>query len=332
MLSPDAFMSDTLRDLLLMRIPEDEAKERLIALTPDALPDDAIDKLLSEAVALVRESAVPFPSINRPVLDCCGTGGSGLPHFNTSTTVAFVLAAAGVPVVKFGNRGMSSKSGSFDFLEGLGLPVEVSLERVPEILDAANVVFVFAPQCFPQLGRFNALRRSLRVRTLFNFMGPLLNPANPAFRVLGVSDARMQSVMATYLAREQSTRRAMVVRAESGMDELDAVGATGVMVVADGSVTQQHVPPEAICQGATPPEETLDVSTNLEIFEQLVTGTDTTSWFFHTVCWNAAAGLKTFGVVETMADGRSLAAELLSQGKVAETLSECRRAYANGSG
>lgn len=321
-----------LEDLIFMRLPEEAARERLMSLTLEALPDDELLPLLETAISIVWETAVPLPRLKQSVMDCCGTGGSGLPHYNTSTTVAFVLAAGGVPVVKFGNRAMTSKSGSFDFLEGLGIPLETPLEGIPDILHESGLVFLFAPQVYPALGRLTALRRSVKVRTLFNFMGPLLNPFSPAFRLLGVSDVTMQAITAELLSWDPATRHALVVRSENDMDELEASCSTCLMEVRGGRVnTDSYVPSRKALANAPPTPTILGVKENLAIFHRLIQGQgeETDPAIYQQVCLNAGAGFYTANRARSIEEGIVLARKLLDKGKVRETMEACRRAYAN---
>lgn len=310
-------------DFLHLRMPEEDARAILLALTPDKIDLD----LLSMLLAGVRKTAVPIPAVAGDVMDCCGTGGSGMHHFNTSTSAAFVLAAGGVRVVKFGNRAMSSASGSFDFLEQLDFPAEVPLACLPELLDEAGLVFLYAPQCYPALARFNALRKALGVRTVFNFMGPLLNPVHPTHRVLGVSHARMQALLATRLQADPKVEKAWVVRGEETLDEVTCHGTTHIYAIQGNTMKTEAV--SAQFGGMLPdPAEKLSPQDNVHIFQELISGRDQSSFYHRMLCLNAGAGLVVAGKADALEDGARLAADLLAQGKVQETLTQCRRTYA----
>ncbi|QUW04149.1 hypothetical protein J8C06_13990 [Chloracidobacterium validum] len=211
---------DALDALLSGRLTDAEADAWLSRLTPE----QATFEQFTALIAAVRALALPMPDIADDILDCCGTGGSGRPHFNVSTTVAFVLAASGVRVVKFGNRAATSASGSFDLLERLGVPVEYPLARLPALLDATNLAFLYAPQCYPALKSVAAARWRFGRPTLFNYIGPLLHPLRPAWRLMGVSHGRMQAFAAQWLANDSQTCRALVVRGDRDGDELTPVG------------------------------------------------------------------------------------------------------------
>lgn len=310
-----------IRQLIHMELSEQETLALLEQLTPEriTLP------LLQDALRCVQETAIPLTRPNVSVMDCCGTGGSGLPHFNTSTTVAFVLAAAGIPVVKFGNRALSSQSGSFDLLTLLGFSEEMDLQRIPEALEATGLVFLFAPQCYPALAPFNRLRRTLKTRTLFNFMGPLLNPLQPAYRLLGVSHPGMQTQMGNYLAQTDFTKQAWLVHGESGLDELETHRTSRVIQVQNQQCTEITLQP--VYQKVAIPNDSHSPEENIKILFALLEGEDTSSPYYRMVCLNAAAGLVVTEKVDSIEDGILEAEALLRHGKVLETLKKSRRFY-----
>jgi anthranilate phosphoribosyltransferase len=310
-------------DIIHLRLPEAEVNDVLLKLTPDKVDPTTFRRFIH----VMGETGLPFPLNGTEVLDCCGTGGSGLPHYNTSTTAAFILAAGGIPVVKFGNRGMTSSCGSFDFLEALGIPFEMKAEQAVDILGKSGVVFLYAPQWYPALGPFNKLRRTLGVKTIFNFIGPLLNPIKPTYKLLGVSNANMQHMIADYLANETTVKRALIVRAENNLDEIHCEGITTLYRTGPDGVRCEEF--SALSQGdsslATYP---LTVQDNLLIFRQLINGEDRTSAYYELATLNAGAGFYIAGKAANILDGANYAMELLRGGKVAETVASCRRAYA----
>lgn len=341
MLSPDsshhpshtvnnALADIPIQDLLHLRMPEEQARHWLLQLTPEQVSP----ALFRQFVNAITETGLPIPPIQQSVMDCCGTGGSGISHYNTSSTVSFVLASAGVPVVKFGNRAISSQSGSFDFLEGLGFPPHTVLERVPDILNACGLVFLYAPQCYPLLQPFNALRRRLGVCTIFNYLGPLLNPVQPAYRLLGVSHSFMQAVLANHLADSSPTlKKAWVVHAPQpqtedpaiGLDEIASHGRTRVWEVQPN--TCRDIPIDRPPATTIVPPVLHSAALNVEIFKSLIAGEDTESAYYRMVCLNAGAGLHVAGKASGLAEGILLAQDLLAGGKVRETFQQCRRAY-----
>ena len=184
----------------------------------------------------MRAAAVPvsLPSPGARV-DTCGTGGDGAGTFNISTAAAFVAAGAGIPVVKHGNRGVSSRCGSADVLEALGVDVAIPPERVADVLSAAGIAFLFAPAYHPAMQYVRAARQEIGIRTVFNLLGPLTNPAGAGAHLLGVYDPRLTLPVARVLG-DLGAERAMVVHG-AGLDEIATAGPTTVAELRDGEVT-----------------------------------------------------------------------------------------------
>src|SRR5438046_361939 len=179
-----------------------------------------------------------------PVIDTCGTGGDRSGTFNISTVSALVVAGAGVPVAKHGNRAASSHCGSADLLEALGVRIDLDPDGVRRCLADAGIGFMFAPNFHPAMGHAGPVRRELRVPTVFNFLGPLTNPARPSAQVVGCSDARMLPLMAEVLARRGV--RAKLFRGEDGLDELTTTGISTVYDVRNGEVRETHLDPASL--------------------------------------------------------------------------------------
>ncbi|HSJ71109.1 MAG TPA: anthranilate phosphoribosyltransferase [Acidimicrobiia bacterium] len=175
-------------------------------------------------------------------VDIVGTGGDGFGTFNVSTTAAFIAAGAGVRVAKHGNRAASSTTGSADLLEALGFNIEIGPDQVAQMVDDSNFGFFFAPRYHPAMRHAVGVRRDLGVRTVFNFLGPLCNPAGARMSV-GVSDPRMAEVMIEVLAA-RGVDRAFVVYGEEGLDELSPAGPSRIYRLIDGEVTEAEFTPE----------------------------------------------------------------------------------------
>lgn len=238
-------------------LPEATAKELMqlfIDQDTDALLVGACLALLAQrapeahelhafAEALL-EVAEPFPKAPMPVLDTCGTGGDGAGTANLSTLAALLLAHLGVPVVKHGNRAATSVCGSADLLEGLGYDLARGPEQLHADLAERRFAFLFAPAYHPLLGRLKEIRKRLGVPTIFNLLGPLLNPARPDFQLLGVAREELAAPMAAALAR-QGVRRAFVVHGKSaegrGMDEASTEGPTTVFEIREGRLLPAQV-------------------------------------------------------------------------------------------
>lgn len=198
---------------------------------------------LAAAAAVLREYCVPLASGRDDVLDTCGTGGDGSCTFNISTATALVAAGAGVPVVKHGNRAMSSRSGSADVLAALGVRVELDAKAARACLDRAGMTFCLAPHFHPRMTHVGAVRRRLGVRTLFNCLGPLANPAGAAYQLLGVGRPEWLDRLAAALAR-LGVRRALLVCGRDGLDEVSLSGPTLVREVTGGEVREHEWTPE----------------------------------------------------------------------------------------
>jgi anthranilate phosphoribosyltransferase len=177
------------------------------------------------------------------VVDTCGTGGDGLGTINLSTAAAFVVAATGLPVAKHGGRSVSSRSGSADVIEALGIPIDIPPERQASVLRSAGMAFLFAPTHHPALRHSQSARRELAVRTIFNAIGPLANPARATHRLLGSYDDALRPVLAQVLA-QLGVRRAWVVRGEDGLDEVSPFGPTRITELADGKLRERIIRPE----------------------------------------------------------------------------------------
>jgi len=260
----------------------------------------------------MRAHAVALPDATDSI-DTCGTGGSGLSTANTSTMVAFVLAAAGLRVTKHGNRSSSGKCGSADVLEALGVQISATPELAARVLAAANVCFLFAPAFHPAMRHVGAVRRTLGFRTVFNFLGPLCNPARPDFQVLGVSDERMAGLMAAALAK-LGVRRALVVHGRDGLDELSPCAPTLAWRLEGGAVEQNELKPEALGVKLLAPEAIRggDVAVNTAIFEAVLGGEP--GPHAEHVALNAGAGLYATGRTASIREGVRVARKILGSG------------------
>ncbi|WP_030007290.1 anthranilate phosphoribosyltransferase [Picosynechococcus sp. NKBG042902] len=212
----------------------------------------------------------------QPVIDTCGTGGDGSSTFNISTAVAFVTAAAGVKVAKHGNRSASSKVGSADVLEALGVNLGAPTEKVHGALDAVGITFLFAPGWHPAMKSVAPIRRELKIRTVFNLLGPLVNPLQPTGQIIGVYDSQFIERMAQAL-NQLGTPKAMVLHGREGLDEAGLGDKTDLALVNDGAVTTSVLDPVAL--GLTPVSlQALkggDVPVNQEILTNILQGKGT---------------------------------------------------------
>ena len=195
------------------------------------------------AARVMRETALHVDAGEGCVLDTCGTGGDGKNTFNISTTVAFVVAAAGIKVAKHGNRAVSSGSGSADVLGALGVKIDVPKEMVERCLREADIGFLVAPAMHGAMKYAAAPRREVGIRTIFNLLGPLTNPARASHQLIGIYDGNLIETVAQVLGNLGS-RRAMVVHGEEGLDEISIGGPTAVAEWKDGAVSRYTLHPE----------------------------------------------------------------------------------------
>jgi anthranilate phosphoribosyltransferase len=218
--------------------------------------DDQIERLLvalrrkgetvaevAGAAAAMRKHMTRIRSRRLGILDTCGTGGDGTGTLNISTAAAFVVAAAGMPVAKHGNRGVTSRSGSADVLAALGVNIEAGPACVEACLDEIGICFCYAPLLHGAMKRVAAVRRKLGVPTIFNLLGPLANPAGATYQLIGVGRAPLRPLLAEALAT-LGVGRAVVVHGEDGMDEVSLGGVTHVTLVTEGRVAQLQWTPE----------------------------------------------------------------------------------------
>ncbi|MFO7301317.1 MAG: anthranilate phosphoribosyltransferase [Acidobacteriota bacterium] len=271
----------------------------------------------------MRERATKLPAPVDDVFDTCGTGGDGAHTFNVSTATALVLAGAGVKVAKHGNRAVSSRAGSADVFEALGVSLEASPETVHRSLEAAGIAFFFAPLWHPSMRHAAVPRRELGVRTAFNLLGPLTNPAGARRQVVGVSRPEHTELVARTLAA-LGTTRAWVVHGAGGLDEISTLGHTKVSEVRDGTVNTFYVHPadvglpvatrEALAGGTA--EE------NAELVRRLLEGEPGPRRDI--VLLNAAAALLVAGRAATLGEGLTLAARSIDEGAAAGALDRLR--------
>jgi anthranilate phosphoribosyltransferase len=205
---------------------------------------------IAGAASALRAAATPFPGPRAGSIDCCGTGGDGSNTINISSTAAIVAAAMGLSVVKHGNRSVSSRSGSADLLEQLGINIQMSPQQAAAALAQSHCSFLFAPTYHAGIKHAMPVRTALKSRTLFNLLGPLVNPAAPDFQLLGVYDAALCRVMAEAL-QQLGVKRAWVVHG-SGCDEIALHGTTKVCQLLEGELTEFSLTPEDFGVPQTP--------------------------------------------------------------------------------
>ena len=269
----------------------------------------------------MRRSAVPvIPAKNDNLVDTCGTGGDGAGTFNISTTAAFIVAGCGQPVAKHGNRSVSSKSGSADVLEALGVNLDLSPQQVADCIDQVGLGFLFAPKLHPAMKHAIGPRRELAVRTIFNILGPLTNPANASSQLLGVFDPELTEPLAHVLA-SLGTRAALVVHGSGGLDELTTIGPSRVSELRDGKVRTYQLDPQSLGFAHAPFSDLVGGSAqeNAVITSAILKGEDRSARR-DTVVLNAAAALLASGKAEELQDGIQLARQSIDSGSAMRVL------------
>jgi len=277
-------------------------------------------------VRALRGAMVPvaFDDANR-LVDTAGTGGGAVATFNISTAAAFVVAGAGAPVAKHGNRSFTSKSGSADVLEALGVRIELSPRRMGEVLRDAGIVFMYAPLLHPAMRHVGPVRRGLGLTTIMNILGPLTNPAGARRQVIGVADPRLLGLIPEAL-RELGHLRAIVVHGEPGIDEVSPVGKTLVAELRDGRVSRYEIDPEALGIEPVPAEELAggEPRENAEIIRRVLAGEPGAAR--SAVVANAAAALLAADLADSWAGAADLARRAIDDGAASRAVDALRRA------
>jgi anthranilate phosphoribosyltransferase len=266
---------------------------------------------------VMRRKALRVPT-DLPVVDTCGTGGDGSNSFNVSTAAAFVVAAAGLPVAKHGNRGITSRCGSADVLEALGANVSLSPDNVARCIERSGMGFMFAPAYHPAMRFAAPLRREIGIRTVFNILGPLTNPAGAKRQVLGVASAAAQGTLAAALAL-LGADRALVVHGVEGLDEISISGLTRVYEVNAGETRNYEIHPEQFGLRTAPVDAVRggDAAENAAIIRAILGGPQNDP---HAdarrdiVALNTGAALIAAGAAQDMRAGVERALEILRSG------------------
>lgn len=271
----------------------------------------------------MRRIDVPAPG---ELVDTCGTGGGAVGTFNVSTCAAFVAAGAGVRVAKHGNRSFTSRCGSADVLEALGVNIDLPVERLPGVLATAGMVFMFAPTMHPAMRHVGPVRRELGAPTVMNIVGPLANPAGAIRQVVGVADRSRLQLIANALL-QLGTSHALVVHGDLGLDEISPIGSTTVLEVRDGTVSEWTLDARKYGLGDGQSGELAgsDPADNAALIQQILSGGGPRA-ARDAVLLNAGAAIYVSGRVSTMSEGIARAAESIETGRAAESLSKLRAA------
>jgi anthranilate phosphoribosyltransferase len=283
------------------------------------LKGETVDEITG-LVKTMRAKAIAVP-IAEPVVDTCGTGGDGLSTFNISTVTAFVAAGAGLKVAKHGNRAMSSQCGSADVLEALGVKIDLNAEKVQRCLQEVGMGFMFAPIFHPAMKYASAPRREIGIRTVFNIIGPLTNPASAKAQVLGVADESLLEKLALVL-QSLGCNHALVVHGDDGLDEITITGKTKVCELKNSRIKKYSISPEDFGLSQTSLENLKGGSAdeNATLLCKILAGT--TGPQRDVVLMNTAAVLLAGEKVRTLQEGISLAKEVIDSGHASMKLEQ----------
>lgn len=293
-------------------------------LTALRMKGETIDEITACA-QVMREKAVHI-STDRDILDIVGTGGDGTGTFNISTTAAFIIAAAGINVAKHGNRSMSSKSGSADCLECLGIDITVSPEKSKKILDEIGICFMFAQGYHKSMKFVGPVRKEIGIRNVFNILGPLTNPANANLQVMGVYSEELLEPLARVLSN-LGVKRGMTIYGCDGIDEATVTTKTKICEINNGEFKTYEITPEEMGLNRYSINDLIggDGKLNAGLTRDILSG-KLKGAMYEIVLLNAGLGIYVGGKAATIADGIKLAAEIIDSGKAYEKLEEFVRA------
>ncbi len=274
-------------------------------------------EIIASCLGVMQAHAEPVKAPG--VIDICGTGGDGTDTINVSTAAGFVVAAAGVRVAKHGNRAASSKCGSADVLEALGARIDLGGEQIARIIESCGFCFLFAQRVHPAMRHVGGPRREMGVRTVFNILGPLSNPADPRRQLVGVGTRALGPLVAQALAL-RGLDRALVVHSDDGLDEISPAATTHAWVVGDGAVAERDLSPDDF---GLPPHSLAEVAggdaqQNAGDIRAILDGAEGAKTDF--VVMNAAAALWVAGRADDLAAGVPLAREAIGSGRAREVL------------
>lgn len=297
------------------------AKEEIVSFLVGLRDKGETVTEITAATQVMRSHVVSCPDVPPDVIDTCGTGGDNKGTFNISTTAAFVVAGAGVPVAKHGNRSISSRSGSADVLEALGANIDMAPEHVSRCIREVGFGFFFAPRYHPAMKHVATARREIGTRTIFNLLGPLTNPAGAKRQLLGVYSKKWCEPMAKALA-ELGSDRVMVVHGQDGMDEITLTAKTDAVFYSGGEMNGLEIDPRdyglELCQAVE--LQGTDAKGNAHLVRGVLEGFE--SPLRQVVLLNAAAALMTADRAVSLEDGLEIAMKSIDQGHALQKLKQ----------
>ncbi|HLF18039.1 MAG TPA: anthranilate phosphoribosyltransferase [Candidatus Omnitrophota bacterium] len=278
---------------------------------------------ITGAARIMRRFVIPIKSKHKNILDTCGTGGDKMHTFNISTIAALVVSGAGAIVAKHGNRSVSSRCGSADILEALGVNLNVEEALLKECLDEVGIAFLFAQKLHPAMKNVAPIRKELKVETIFNVLGPLTNPANATHQIMGVYNRDLVEPMA-HVLKNLGLKRAMVVHGSDGLDEITTTAKTFIGEFDGNEIVSYDISPEELGFERADPQDLKggDLNTNLQIALDILNGQQGPKRDI--VVLNAGYGLFVAEVARSINEGIKKAAESIDMGKAMEKLESLR--------
>lgn len=304
-------MQAIMRDIMCGKCSNAQISGFLVAL---AAKGEVVDEIIG-ATKVMREMVLPIKLSNtQGLVDTCGTGGDGLGLFNISTASVFVVAAANAKVAKHGNRSISSKSGSADVLELAGANLDRNCEQVADSINKIGIGFMFAPMHHSAMKHAIDARRELGVRTIFNILGPLTNPASAPNQVLGVYDKKLLKPIAQTL-KALGSNHVMVVHSHDGLDEISIAAPTDIAELVDGKISYYTIKPEDFGIKSQPliDIKAADSKQSLQLMQDALNGKECSAR--HIVALNAGAAIFVAGITDSLAAGVAKATAILISGK-----------------
>jgi anthranilate phosphoribosyltransferase len=317
---------DTMNEIMSGNASEAQTAAFLMGLR---LKGETVDEIAGCAQSM-REKAVPIRTQRKNIIDTCGTGGDSSGTFNISTCAAIIASSAGAAVAKHGNRAVSSQSGSADVLRELGVNLDITPERTSKVLDDIGITFLFAPHLHGAMKFAVPVRRDMGIRTIFNVLGPLTNPAGARRQVVGVFDPALTEVLAEVLL-DLGSEHALVVHGEGGIDEFSTLGSSRVSELKNGHVTSYTVQAEdlGLRKAVVADLRGADSKRNAEIINEILHGRKGPARDIAVL--NAAAAIFVSGIAASLEDGVTHACNAIENGHAAAKLEQWIRAT-NGRG
>jgi anthranilate phosphoribosyltransferase len=297
----------------------------LIALR---MKGETVDEITG-AVEVMRANVTAIKSKQQNLVDTCGTGGDSLNTFNISTAAAFIAAGAGIPVAKHGNKSVSSKCGSADVLTALGVNIDIGVELMEKSLSEVGIAFLFAPKLHPSMKYAMPARHDLGVRTVFNLLGPLTNPAKAKCQLLGVYHPGLVRTVVEVL-KELGSVQVIAVHGFEGMDEISISGKTKVCELIDGEIYDYEIKPEDFHVRSAPIEsiQCKDIESHKKMFLKVLKGIESPA--LHAVLLNAGAAIRVGGKADSINEGIIMARDSIDSGAALKKLEELKKLTNSG--